>query len=67
VVAVMDKNLVVVKQMVLIQFFQQLHLLVVVLVEVLPLLKMLKELVILADQVVVVQENTLVVQVIHLQ
>jgi hypothetical protein len=63
----MDKKLVVVKQMVLIQFFQQLHLLVVVLVEVLPLLRMLKEMVILADQVAVVQENTVVVQVIHLQ
>ena len=63
----MDKNLVVVKQMVLIQFFQQLHLLVVVLAEVLPLLRMLKEMVILADQVEVVQENIVVVQVIHLQ
>ena len=60
----MDKNLAVVKQMVLIQFLVQLHLLAVVLVEVLLLLKMLRELVTLVVLVAVAQEKVMVVQVI---
>ena len=60
----MDKNLAVVKQMVRLQYFQQLHLLAVVLVEVLLLLKMLREMVTLVVLVAVVQEKIVVVQVI---